>query len=50
MPVQQRLKAQVDDTLLMRANLDATVLVDTVVQVEQVVQVVQAVRVVVALA
>ena len=38
-PVQQRLRAQVDDALSMRANLDATVLVDTVVQVEQVVPV-----------
>ena len=38
-PVRQRLRAQVDDTLLTRASFVATLPVDTVVQVDQVVAV-----------
>jgi hypothetical protein len=38
-PVRQRLRAQVEDTLLMRANLATQVQVDTEVQVDQVVAV-----------
>ncbi len=38
-PVHQQLRAQVDDNLLTRATLEATVPVDTLVQVDQVVQV-----------
>lgn len=38
-PVRQQLRVQVDDTLLVRAGLDATVPVDTVVQVNQLVPV-----------
>ncbi|OGA85094.1 MAG: hypothetical protein A2711_08375 [Burkholderiales bacterium RIFCSPHIGHO2_01_FULL_63_240] len=38
-PVRQRLRAQIDDTLLTRVSFDATVPVDTVVQVDQVVTV-----------
>lgn len=38
-PVRQRLRAQVDDTLLTRASFEATLPVDTVVQVSQVVAV-----------
>lgn len=38
-PVRQRLNAQVDDTLLMRTSLEATVVIDTIVQVDQVVPV-----------